>query len=114
MNGYVSKDQVIEWFRPYGHLNEGIPYYELVTDIRDMPDADVVPSTKWTVVSEGLPPEGKLVLCWYAYFRSRAYRLIQTFIIGYQYGGRWIGEKTDRREGVIIAWMPLPEPPVKG
>lgn len=37
-----------------------------------------------------------------------------SFIIGYQYGGRWIGEKTDRREGVIIAWMPLPEPPVKG
>lgn len=42
MSGYVSKDQVIEWFRPYGHVNEGIPYYELVTDIRDMPDADVV------------------------------------------------------------------------
>lgn len=43
MSGYVSKDQVIEWFRPYGHVNEGIPYYELVTGIRDMPDADVVP-----------------------------------------------------------------------
>lgn len=42
MSGYVSKDQVIEWFRPYGHVDEGIPYYELVADIRDMPDADVV------------------------------------------------------------------------
>lgn len=28
MSGYVSKDQVIEWFRPYGHVNEGIPYYQ--------------------------------------------------------------------------------------
>lgn len=46
MSGYVSKDQVIEWFRPYGHVNEGISYDELVADIRDMPDADVVPATK--------------------------------------------------------------------
>ena len=43
MSGYVSKDQVIEWFRPYGYVNEGIAYYKLVTDICDMPDADVVP-----------------------------------------------------------------------
>lgn len=54
MSGYVSKDQVIEWFRPYGHVDEGIPYYELVADIRDMPDADVVPETKCTFVSDGL------------------------------------------------------------
>ena len=45
---------MIEWFRPYGHVDEGIPYYELVADIRDMPDADVVPATKWTFVSDGL------------------------------------------------------------
>lgn len=112
MSGYVSKDQVIEWFRPYCHVDEGIPYHGLVTDIREMSDADVVPAAKWTFVSDGLPPEGKLVLCWYAYFRSRASRLIQTFVIGYQYGGSWIVEKTDRREGAIVAWMPLPEPPV--
>lgn len=54
MSGYVSKDQVIEWFSPYGHVDEGIPYYELVADIRDMPDADVVPATKCTFVSDGL------------------------------------------------------------
>lgn len=43
MAEYIGKDQVIEWFRPYGHVDEGIPYYGLVTDIREMKTADVVP-----------------------------------------------------------------------
>lgn len=43
MEEYVKKEQVIEWFRPYGHEDEGIPYYGLVTDIREMKPADVVP-----------------------------------------------------------------------
>lgn len=43
MADYVGKEQVIEWFRPYGHEDEGIPYYGLVTDIREMKPADVVP-----------------------------------------------------------------------
>ena len=36
MAEYITKEQVIEWFRPYGHTDEGIPYYGLVTDIRGM------------------------------------------------------------------------------
>lgn len=43
MDEYIGKDQVIEWFRPYGHVDEGIPYYGLVTDIREMKTADVAP-----------------------------------------------------------------------
>lgn len=39
----ITKDQVIEWFRPYGHTDEGVPYYGLVTDIREMPAVDVAP-----------------------------------------------------------------------
>lgn len=39
----TTKDQVIEWFRPYGHTDEGVPYYGLVTDIREMKSADVAP-----------------------------------------------------------------------
>lgn len=39
----ITKEQVIEWFRPYGHTDEGIPYYVLVTDIREMKAADVMP-----------------------------------------------------------------------
>ena len=43
MAEYIEKDRVIEWFRSYGHGDEGIPYYGLVTDIREMKPADVVP-----------------------------------------------------------------------
>lgn len=43
MTEYITKEQAIEWFRPYGHTNEGVPYYGLVTDIREMKAADVAP-----------------------------------------------------------------------
>lgn len=45
MSEYITKEQVIEWFRPYGHTDEGVPYYVLVTDIREMKSADVAPDT---------------------------------------------------------------------
>lgn len=40
---YISKEQVIEWFRPYGHADKGVPYDVLAADIRDMPAANVAP-----------------------------------------------------------------------
>ena len=40
---YVTKDQVIEWFRAYGHFDEGIPYNVLAAEIREMKAADVAP-----------------------------------------------------------------------
>lgn len=43
MAEYIAKGQVIEWFRPYGHTDKGIPYFVLVTDIREMKAADVAP-----------------------------------------------------------------------
>lgn len=43
MAEYIDKEQVIEWFRPYGHIDEGIPYFGLVTDIREMKAVDVAP-----------------------------------------------------------------------
>lgn len=43
MAEYITKEQVIEWFRPYGHTDKGVPYYGLVTDIREMKSADVAP-----------------------------------------------------------------------
>ena len=43
MAEYIDKEQVIEWFRPYGHMDKGIPYYGLVTDVREMKVADVAP-----------------------------------------------------------------------
>ena len=43
MAEYVTKDQVIEWFRPYGHTDEGIPFDVLKDDVQEMPAADVAP-----------------------------------------------------------------------
>lgn len=43
MAEYITKDQVIEWFRPYGHAGDGIPYDVLAADIREMPAVDAVP-----------------------------------------------------------------------
>ena len=43
MTEYVTKEQVIDWFRPYGHMDESIPYETMVSDLRGMPAADVTP-----------------------------------------------------------------------
>ena len=43
MTEYVTKEQVLDWFRPYGHMDEPIPFETMVSDLRDMPAADVAP-----------------------------------------------------------------------
>ena len=43
MNEYITKEQVIEWFRPYGHTGEDIPFHVLDDDIFGMKAADVAP-----------------------------------------------------------------------
>ena len=55
MAEYVTKEQVIDWYRPYGQTDEPIPFETLVSDLRDMKAADVapvrhgkwLPTTKW-------------------------------------------------------------------
>ena len=41
MAEYVTKEQVIDWYRPYGQTDEPIPFETLVSDLRDMDAADV-------------------------------------------------------------------------
>ena len=41
MADYVSKEQIINWFRPYGKCDDPIPFETLVSDLRDMSAADV-------------------------------------------------------------------------
>ena len=41
MAEYVTKEQVIDWYRPYGQTDEPIPFETLVSDLRDMKTADV-------------------------------------------------------------------------
>ena len=43
MTEYVTKEQVINWYRPYGQTDETIPFETLVSDLRDMDAADVAP-----------------------------------------------------------------------
>ena len=43
MAEYVTKEQVIDWYRPYGQTDEPIPFETLVSDLRDMEAADVAP-----------------------------------------------------------------------
>ena len=41
MAEYVTKEQVIDWYRPYGQTDEPIPFETLASDLRDMKAADV-------------------------------------------------------------------------
>ena len=52
MAEYVTKEQVLDWFRPYGHMDEPIPFETMVSDLRGMPAADVAPVRhgQWEVV----------------------------------------------------------------
>lgn len=43
MAEYVTKEQVIDWFRPYGHMDDHIPFETMVSDLRGMPAAYVAP-----------------------------------------------------------------------
>ena len=43
MAEYVTKEQVLDWFRPYGHMDDPIPFETMVSDLRGMPAADVAP-----------------------------------------------------------------------
>lgn len=54
MAEYITKEKVIEWFLPYGHTDKGIPYFGLVTDIREMKAADVtrVVHGRWVLLDE--------------------------------------------------------------
>lgn len=54
MAEYVTKEQVIDWFRPYGHMDESIPYETMVSDLRGMPAADVTPVRhgRWISLTE--------------------------------------------------------------
>ena len=43
MAEYIEKQKVINWFSPYGHTEEPIPFETLVADLRGMKSEDVSP-----------------------------------------------------------------------
>lgn len=67
MAEYVTKEQVIDWFRPYGHIDEPIPFETMVSDLRGMPSADVAPVRhgQWGGEGDGYA-DGEIVIdVWY-------------------------------------------------
>ena len=66
----ITKDQVIDWYRCYGHMDKPIPYDVLVTDIQAMDSVDAANlqqndncaaiAQQWIPVTEELP---KLIPC---------------------------------------------------
>ena len=65
--------------------------------------------TRWIPVTERLPEDGDVVLCWYEYFRFGEYnRMYRTYGIGYYINGMWGGDVSNGRNIKVLAWMPLP------
>lgn len=114
----ITKDQVIDWFRCYGHMDKPIPYDVLVTDIQAMDHVDAanlqqnnncaaiaqqwIPVTEW-LPDRTLPPPDVLVYhdlgcgmfvdrAWYNYDKHRWWSVLGTNL-------------------KVTHWMPLPEPP---
>ena len=56
MAEYVTKEQIIDWFSPYGHLDKPITFETLVSDLDCMKAADVEPVRygRWEPVLEGV------------------------------------------------------------
>lgn len=68
--------------------------------------------TRWIPVTERLPEDGDVVLCWYEYFRFGEYnRMYRTYGIGYYINGMWGGDVSSGRNTKVLAWIPLPAPP---
>lgn len=65
---------------------------------------------RWIPVTERLPEDGDVVLCWYEYFRFGEYNR-RTYGIGYYINGIWGGDVSNGRNIKVLAWMPLPEGP---
>ena len=67
---------------------------------------------EWISVKDGLPEDGKEVLCWYEYFRYGSYnRMFQTYGIVQCCNKMWFGEVAYGTRARVIAWMPLPPAP---
>ena len=67
MAEYVTKEQVIDWYRPYGQTDEPIPFETMVSDLRDMKAADVAPVRHghWIYHRDNLFPSDSTQECSY-------------------------------------------------
>ena len=115
----ITKDQVIDWFRCYGHMDKPIPYDVLVTDIQSMDPVDAANlqqndncaaiAQQWISVTERLPEVGGTYLVYTnrgSVYASHFYEK-KVFRDDYVREPQW----SQRGKMKVTHWMPLPEPP---
>lgn len=114
----ITKDQVIDWFRCYGHMDKPIPYDVLVTDIQAMDavgasnlqqnDNRAAIAQQWISVTERLPEQGERVLATDGGFVGELYVNSR---------GQWkrynVNDHSLLMALDILWWMPMPKPPME-
>ena len=114
----VTKEQVIDWFRCYGHMDKPIPYDVLVTDIQAMDPVDAANlqqnnncaaiAQQWIPVTERLPEQGERVLATDGGFVGELY--VNSL-------GQWkrynVNDHSLLMALDILWWMPMPKPPMQ-
>ena len=118
----VTKEQVIDWFRGYGHMDKPIPYDVLVTDIQAMDPVDAANSQQndncaaiaqqWIPVTDKLPD---LIPCNAGTAYSEAVNVLTSgrkVITAIWDGTYWIGPfgYWDAESEKITHWAPVPFP----
>ena len=130
MAEYITKDQVIDWFRCYGHMDKPIPYDVLVTDIQAMDTVDAANlqqndnraaiAQQWIPVTEQLP---KLIPCSAGTAYSEAVNVLTSgrkVLTAIWDGTGFIADADfwDAEDEEITHWtpvlLPLPEPAKDG
>lgn len=116
MAEFITKEQVIDWFSCYGHMDKPIPYDVLVTDIQAMDPVDAASlqqndncaaiAQQWIPVTERLPEQGERVLATDGGFVGELYVNSR---------GQWkrynVNDHSLLMALDILWWMPMPEPP---
>ena len=104
MAEYITKEQVIDWFSPYGHFDKPIPFETLISDLRVMKAADVEPVQEWISVKDRLPEPKELVLCIWKDINGIHYGFAR-----YQHDNVWYVSNEGMPE--VTHWMALPKKP---
>lgn len=103
----VTKEQVVDWFSCYGHMEKPIPYDVLVTDIQAMDAVDAATAQQWIPVIERLPEKNnQWVLCLCV---SGAIEVLKFDYTMWNWDAQYPGRCY--MENYVTHWMPLPEPP---
>ena len=106
----ITKDQVIDWFRCYGHMDKPIPYDVLVTDIQAMDTVDAATAQQWIPLTESPKGRGCYIVAVNHWLDSKPVTRE-----AYWNGCDWLScDKKLELTPRVTHWMPLPEPPREG